>query len=524
MELKSILAVIRRHFRLIAACAAISAAAALVVSLIIAPSFEATTKLVVGPALQSNVQDLNQLLSSQQVAQTYAEAVHTQRLAQQVIADLGLKTTPDELLKRIGADVSQNTPVITIRVTDGSASTAAAIANNISQQLITRSNEIQGKDADMQKAISDQIAALNTQIAGITDQIKQLNAQTVRTATQDAQLIALSQQLASAQSSLATLLAAQLGNAATGVAVLDPAVVPSEQSSPKLALNLILGLTFGVLLGLVIAFSLASLDDTFKSNEDVEQILHLPVLGSLGRLPESAQRLGIYRLVMLLYPRSGAAEAFRSMRTSVEFADIDTGVHSLLITSPAADEGKSTIAANLALAFAQAGRRTFLVDADLRKPSVHQFFDLSNTYGLTSLIRSPEVLQLEQILRTVDEPNLRILTSGPLPPNPAELLGSQRMLTIVERLKSEADLVIFDSPPVGAVTDAAVLASLVDGTILVVAAERTRRGAARQAEESLARVGGRTLGVVLNRLAGRPDGDYTAYPYEQPGAAEVAPG
>ena len=139
------------------------------------------------------------------------------------------------------------------------------------------------------------------------------------------------------------------------------------------------------------------------------------------------------------------------------------------MTSPTAGDGKSTVAANLALAFAQAGRRTVLVDADLRKPTIHELFDLSNTFGLTSLIRS-EVIDLGQVIRTVDEPNLRVLTSGPLPPNPAELLGSNRMRTIIEALKADADLVVFDTPPSAAVTDAAVLASLIDGTIVVVAA------------------------------------------------------
>lgn len=528
MELKSILAVIRAHIRIIAACAAIATIAALAVSLIMPRTYEASTKLIVGPALLGNVNDINQLLSSQQIAQTYAEAVQTQQLAQQVIADLGLSTTPDQLLQKLSSTVSRDTPIITITASDGSAGTATAIANDVAKQLIARSEAIQGQDQEVRTLIAGQITTLQGQITATQKQISDVTtaAGSSPTIAQQAQLTQLNQQLVQQQATLATLLQTQANGSATSVSVLDPAVQPTDAASPKLLLNVALGLILGTLLGLVIAFALASLDDTFKDAEDVEEVLHLPVLGTLGRLPEAAQKLGIYRLVMLLYPRSGAAEAFRTMRTNVEFADIDSGVRSLLVTSPASGDGKSTVAANLALAFAQAGRRTILVDADLRRPAIHDFFDLSNGYGLTSLIRSPEVIELGQVLRVIDEPNLRVLTSGPLPPNPAELLGSNRMHSIVERLEAEADLVVFDSPPAGAVTDAAVISSLSDGTVLVVAAERTRRGAARSASEAVSRVGGHLLGVVLNRQLGRAvEADYDAYPYQQadaPAAVEAA--
>jgi capsular exopolysaccharide synthesis family protein len=212
------------------------------------------------------------------------------------------------------------------------------------------------------------------------------------------------------------------------------------------------------------------------------------------------------------------------MRTNVDFADVDAGLKSLLVTSPTTGDGKSTVAANLALAFAQAGRRTILVDADLRKPSIHEMFDQTNTYGLTSLIRS-EVIDLGHVLRAVDEPNLRLLTSGPLPPNPAELLGSNRMRSIIEALETQADLVIFDSPPSVTVTDAAVLASLIDGTVVVVAAGQTRRDHVRQTEETMSRVGGRVIGAVLNRIHGRDrDATYDAYPNERAPAEAGAAG
>ena len=331
----------------------------------------------------------------------------------------------------------------------------------------------------------------------------------------------LQQDLIANQTNLTALLTSQPSVSATPLTVVDQAVVPTDKASPKLLLNIILGLVLGGVLGLGVAFVGAALDDTYKTADELRQELDLPILGTLGRLPDAAQRSGIYRLVMLLYPRSAAAEAFRTMRTNVEFADIDTGLHSILVTSPATGDGKSTVAANLALAFAQAGRRTVLVDADLRKPTIHELFDLTNTYGLTTLIRS-DVISLGQVIRTVDEPNLRVVTSGPLPPNPAELLGSNRMRTIIENLKTDADLVVFDTPPSAAVTDAAVLASLIDGTVLVVAASATRRQAVRAVDEGLTRVGGRVIGVVFNRLRARGSEDtYEVYARE-PDASEAS--
>ena len=517
MELKATLVIIRAHARLIILCAAVATVAALVVSLAMPPSYQAATKLIVGPALQININDVNQLQSSQQVAQAYAEAAQTQQLAQAVITDLGLASTAPDLLKQISVEVSTSAPVITVTVSDTTASTAAAIANAVATELIAKSASIQGQDQQVRQLLADQITTIRQQITATNAEITRIQNQQVISASDQANLNALNQQVVTDQATLASLLQTQASQTSNQISVLDPATVPTDRSSPKVALNVGLGLAFGVLLGLAVSFALASLDDTFKSLEDIEGLLHLPVLGTLGRLPEAAQRAGIYRLVMLLYPRSGAAEAFRTMRTNVEFSDVDSAVRRLLITSAGPGEGKSTVAANLALAFAQAGRRTILVDADLRRPAIHESFDLTNTFGLTNLIRSLDVLQLGQLLRTVDEPNLRVLTSGPLPPNPAELLGSKRMQDVVERLGAEADLVIFDSPPATAVTDAAVLASLTDGTVLVVAAGRTRRAAAQRAQEALARVGGHLVGVVLNRFGGEANkSDYSAYPYEQP--------
>ena len=243
-----------------------------------------------------------------------------------------------------------------------------------------------------------------------------------------------------------------------------------------------------------------------KDADTVQEVAGLSTLGTVARMQTDGGRAEIYRLATLLYPRSAVAEAYRTLRTNIEFASVDAPIRTLLVTSSAPNEGKTITSANLAVAFAQAGRPTLLVDADLRKPGVHGVFQLPNEQGLTTLLRNDECAR-DDLAHPTEQANLRIITTGPLPPNPAELLGSQRMRTL-ERLRAEAELVIFDAPPLQAVTDAAVMSSYLDATVFVVDARRGHRRAVRLAHEALDRAGARVLGAVLN---GIPDGDRSGY-------------
>ncbi len=268
----------------------------------------------------------------------------------------------------------------------------------------------------------------------------------------------------------------------------------------------------GLLLALGFVFVLEHLDDTVKSNADVEAVTGLPTLGTIVKMRANKGQKEIYRLATILYPRAPAAEAYRTLRSNVEFAAVDAPVKTLLVTSSIPGEGKTTTAANLAVVFAQDGRRTILVDADFRKPGVHKIFDLPNAEGLSSLLRTDDV-EMDHVAQATEQENLRVITTGPLPPNPSELLGSQRMRLILERLVSSSDLVIIDSPPLQAVTDAAILAAIADGTLFVIDAGRTRRGAVESGREALAKADARTLGAALNRIPERSNGGYVYYDY-----------
>jgi capsular exopolysaccharide synthesis family protein len=225
-------------------------------------------------------------------------------------------------------------------------------------------------------------------------------------------------------------------------------------------------------------------------------------------------------VVAYTHPRSPAAEAFRTLRTNIQFASLDRPVRRLLFTSAGPDEGKSLVIANLAVTMAGAGGRVVVVDGDLRRPSQHEIFHLDNARGLTNLFLAPRgadgALALDLPLQATAVENLWVLTSGPLPPNPAELLGSHRMDEILRALDERADYVLLDSPPVMAVTDAAVLSSKVDAVLLVVGAGVVKRELARKAKAQLEAVRAPVLGLVVNNVPFDPTA-FAGY-YEAPAA------
>ena len=204
-------------------------------------------------------------------------------------------------------------------------------------------------------------------------------------------------------------------------------------------------------------------------------------------------------LITLSNPRSPISEAYRSLRTNIEFSSFEKKLHTLVVTSASPEEGKSTTLANLAVAMAQAGKKVILVDCDLRKPSQHVAFGLRNEHGLTSLMVPDADLSSPPLQQTAQD-GLWLLTTGPLPPNPSEMIGSKRMEDIIRALHERADMVIFDAPPILAVTDAAVLAAKVDGVLLVVNAGGTKRDHLQKAHALLKKVNAPLIGAVLNNV------------------------
>jgi capsular exopolysaccharide synthesis family protein len=303
------------------------------------------------------------------------------------------------------------------------------------------------------------------------------------------------------------------------VSIVEPATTPGSPVHPRTTLNTAIGALAGLFIALVVIIVYEYLDDTIKTAEDVEQAAGLPTLGGVARFPRSA-RGGDGLVVASPDRRTSAAEAYRVLRTNLQFSTLDA--QALLISSAGPREGKTTTTANLAVAIAQTGVRAIVVDSDLRRPALHRIFGLSNGAGLTSALLSREP-GVGRFLQPTRFENLSVLTSGPLPPNPSELLSSRRMDAVVDALRKESDLILFDSPPALAVADASILAGKVDGAILVVDTGTTRALALQRAAEALARSKTKILGTVLNKLSDRGHG-YYAYSYHYYSSTDGANG
>ena len=284
-----------------------------------------------------------------------------------------------------------------------------------------------------------------------------------------------------------------------GAQPVSDAEVPTEPIRPKPLRTAVLASVLGLMLGVGLAFVIEFLDDTIKTKADFERATSLPVLGLIPLVP-SWKSQEQTRLVSLTEPTSPVAEAYRTLRTAVQFLGMDRPVQVVQLTSPSASEGKTTTLANLAVAMARAGRRVVVVCCDLRRPRVHEFFGLSNKVGFTSVLLG-EVGLSQALQRVPDVERLFVLASGPLPPNPSELLSSRRAQEVIEALRSDGNLLLLDSPPILPVTDGLVLSKQVDATLLVSIAGRTTRKDAARAVEMLRQVDAPLTGTILNGVS-----------------------
>lgn len=285
------------------------------------------------------------------------------------------------------------------------------------------------------------------------------------------------------------------------VSVVESAEAPGAPIAPRKKVNTVLGAGLLLLIGIGMVLGLEYLDDTVKSAEQVTAVAGLPVLGRITQF----EKLGSQRELLQAAhrPRSTVAEAYRAARTALSYAiDLGRDRRLILVTSPGPGDGKTTTIANLAVVFGLAGHRVCVVDTDLRRPTLHRLFGLDNQEGLTNLLLAREP-DFERAIQRSVYANVSVVTSGPLPPNPSELLGSARMQEVLERLKARFDVVLLDSSPVLVVTDASVLATLADGLLLVARARHTRSAQLRGAVEELAQSGRPIAGVIINRISVR---------------------
>jgi len=312
--------------------------------------------------------------------------------------------------------------------------------------------------------------------------------------------------------------AGKLGN----VKIIDQAQVPKEPVGPRRKLNILFGGMLGLALGIGLVLLMEYMDTSLKNIHDIEQFLGLPVLGLIpaidqedvasqtgnGRTTNGATSIA-ERLISHHLPKSPISEAYRILRTNLQFLNPDAPLKTILVTSSGPSEGKTTTAANLAITMAQVGSRTLIVDADLRRPMVSGVFGIPQEPGLTELLVKGGDLQKAMV--STDIENLFILPSGTIPPNPSELLSSQKMKRLIQEMKNSCDLVILDCPPVITVTDAAVLAAEADCVVLVIHSGKTDREAARRAKSLLTNVKAKIAGTVLNNISSDMLAGYSYY-------------
>ena len=438
MELIRYVHVLRRRLWMIVICPIVAALAAGIVSFALPPVYEAQVVLLVRPAQPLASSDPTvAALTADQISSTYAALMKEPPLLESVSADLGLKITPANLANEIKVTPETGTTILDVSVQDTNPAVARDVANRLVADFIVEIKGMQQQET-------------------------------------------------------------QLPNARTGdnLVVVSPAVLPDKPVSPTKTLNVAIAFAAGLLIALGIAFLLDYLDQSIKSDEELTERLGLIPMGHIAFAPAGNARRAE---LVALDTHSPASEAYRALRTNLMFSTIDQELKTIVVTSSAPDEGKSRTAANLAVVLAEAGHKTLLIDADFRRPSLHKIFGRIRNVGLSNLILQ-DVAENEAITAVEKVPNLWLVTSGPIPPNPSELLGSGRFKELIARLRSAFTYVILDTPPVNAVTDAAILAAAANGTILVVEQGVTTFPALMHAKQLLDRVGAHTIGVVMNKV------------------------
>jgi capsular exopolysaccharide synthesis family protein len=445
VTLTEYLGVLRRQWWVVLLLSCLSMAAAAAYTASATPIYTATTRLFVSVTTHGDVTDLSSGSTfTQQRVKSYADIVTSRAVLQEIITELRLPYTPDQLAGEITAESPLDTVLLDVSVSDPSPERAAAIANALAV------------------AFPKFVDALETPRTGITSPVK--------------------------------------------VSVTQPSAVPTVPVSPRVPLNLALGLLVGLGLGVGAAVLRDQLNTSISGIRDIEKITGAIPLGVVPFDKATSKQP-----LVDASDQGGRAEAFRTLRTNLQFTNVDEPPRTVVVSSPLPSEGKSTTACNIALTLALSGASVVLVEGDLRLPSLDKYLGLSNAAGLTSVLAGQH--DVRDVIVSYQGENLAVLPAGPKPPNPSELLGSTQMSNLLGKLGSHFDYVVIDAPPLLPVTDAAVLAAMADGCVLVTRHGKTTRESLDRAVQSLAAVNARLLGTVLNFAPARTRNGYDGYGY-----------
>ncbi len=493
VDIRQYLALFWQWAWLIALAAVLAGGVAYIISKNTTPVYQTTTRLLVSnPPSQGSI-DTTAMISGTTMTQTYSQMLSDAPVLDKVIEKLNLTMTSKDLAGAISVSVVSNTQIITVNVEDVSPTRAVDIANMLGTVFAERILQLQAE------RYSATLQGLQKQVEDMGKQIDDTNAKLTQE-TDPAQKVQLDTRLTEYRKLYSSLVTSyeqvRLAEAqtSTSVAVVQPAQLPTVPVRPKTTQNTLLAVVVGMLAAMGVIFAIDALDDTIRTPEEVTQSLGLPILAVISHFTTEEGKP-----IVESQPRSPVSEAFRTLRTNLQYTGVDSPLRAILVTSTEPSEGKTTVTVNLAAVFAQGGLRVTLIDADMRHPSIHKRLGNRNKFGLSSLfVRQEE--NLDGSLQSTRLPNLSIITAGDIPPNPSELLASQKMGLILGRIKEVSDMVLLDSPPIMAVTDASVLVPIVDGVLIVVQPGVTRSTALRQTVEQLRRLNANILGIVFNNL------------------------
>jgi non-specific protein-tyrosine kinase len=445
------LQIIRKRIVIVVAGIVVALLAASAYAFLVTEKYEATAQLFVSAS--DGGDSASNLQSgaqfSQDRVQSYADIIGSRKLTNQVAATLNVGLTGKQISKEISANAPLNTVLINLHVTDTSAARAQELANAIANEF----------------------------------------------------------------TSYVPFLEASSDGSTTGtpvkVTVVQSASLPDSPVSPNKPLALALGLLAGIGIGVGGAVLRETMDKSVKTPEDILAATSRPVIGAIAFDPEAKS----HPLIVSQHPHSTRAEAFRQLRTNLQFVDIDTELKSIVITSSVPNEGKTTTVCNLAITLAQTGAKVLLIEADLRRPRLAEYLGLDGSVGLTSVLLGAATVA--EATQRWGDTGLQVLASGPLPPNPSELLSSHAMADLLRRLEDGYDVVLLDAPPLLPVTDAALLAAATSGAVLIARhGTTTRDQLSRSANALHAGVGAKILGTVINMTPKRgPDAYYYGYAY-----------
>lgn len=495
MDIKSYLRPLIKYWWLLGLATLVAVISSAIVTWRQLPVYQARTTLVIGRAVYEPNPSANDLYLGQQLAGFYADIGNRDNIRTATQDALGLNALPPYNVHTL-----PNSQMLEIVVTDSNPRRAMAVANELANQLIKQTPTNQGGGQQSHQEFIDQqlnqleqgIKDTNSEIAKKQDELTNLNSAS-QIADLQQQIAALNTKLNNLQTNYASLLNNSQQGAQNTLSIIESAGLPRVPIGPNKSMIILLSAAIALAIAAGAAYLLEFLDNTVQSPDEIARLTGSQIIGFLSDIGKDDFE-GIY---VAKNPRSALAEAYRSLRTNLDFLGVNKPLKSILITSSGIGEGKTTVSANLATILAQGGKKVAIIDADMRRPRLHKLFGFENSRGLSDIFLGKADIQ-DAITICGDE-KIMVVPAGDTPPNPTDLISSGRMDTILDIIKESVDIVIVDGPPF-VVADAALLSSKVDGVLLVVRYGHSLKSAIREVVDQLKFVGARVLGVTINSL------------------------